>query len=382
MSDALFEPFDRQRCRSLRTTLERWYAREGRVLPWRETSDPYRIWISEIMLQQTTVKAVIPFYERFLSRFPSVQDLATASEAEVLKYWEGLGYYSRGRNLRLAAQRICSESEGRFPSDLDALQRLPGIGRYTAGAIRSFGFNLPAPIVEANTLRLYCRLLGYTGDPRSQTGQGILWTFAEMLQPRQKAGHLNQALMELGSTICTPAAPKCEDCPLTGYCVAFQSGQQSTIPVKQQRPEVTQVVEATIAIRDGEKWLVRQRAPGERWAGMWDFPRFPLETLQPAEKLTKRSLSSVLREAMDRLKELCDVEVHNIEESMQIRHSVTRYRIRLLCLQAELNSRSRSSGELKAGLCWVSLDELKTMPMPITGRQFAERLSEKPQTLF
>ncbi len=197
-----------------RRRLVSWFRRHGRVLPWRETADPYRIWVSEIMLQQTTVKAVIPYYERFLDRFPDIRSLAAASEGEVLQYWEGLGYYSRGRNLRLAAIAVCDRYAGRFPETVAELQILPGIGRYTAGAIRSFAFDLPAPIVEANTLRLYCRLLAYDGDPTSSAGQKLLWSFAESLQPGKSAGRLNQALMELGATVCLPVNPMCETCPI------------------------------------------------------------------------------------------------------------------------------------------------------------------------
>ena len=164
---------------SFRRKLLNWYARHARDLPWRRTTDPYHIWISEIMLQQTTVTAVIPYFERFLARFPSVSDLADAPEIDVLRLWEGLGYYSRARNMHRTAKAVIERHSGIFPQDLPSLQALPGIGRYTAGAIASFAFDLRAPIVEANTLRLYCRLLGYDGDPRSKEGQEILWSFAE-----------------------------------------------------------------------------------------------------------------------------------------------------------------------------------------------------------
>ena len=171
---------------SLRRRLIRWYERHARDLPWRHTTDPYRVWISEIMLQQTTVAAVVPYFQRFLTRFPTVRDLAAADENDVLRLWEGLGYYSRARNLRKAAQVIVSEHEGVFPCEVDVLQKLPGIGRYTAGAIASFAFDRRAPIVEANTLRLYCRLLGYADDPRSAVGQQALWSLAEAILPKVK----------------------------------------------------------------------------------------------------------------------------------------------------------------------------------------------------
>ncbi|SFJ11168.1 A/G-specific adenine glycosylase [Planctomicrobium piriforme] len=374
------ERFDSAGCSALRRGLLKWYKQHGRSLPWRETRDPYRIWISEIMLQQTTVKAVIPYYERFLRRFPDLQSLAAASEAEVLQYWEGLGYYSRGRNLRLAAQAVCERHSGVFPSELDAIQGLPGIGRYTAGAIRSFAFDLPAPIVEANTLRLYCRLLGYDGDPRSTAGQNLLWEFAERLQPRVNAGHVNQALMELGATVCTPVQPACERCPISRYCVAFAENRQAEIPAKKARPRVTQTVEATVAVRRGDQYLIRQRTKSERWAGMWDFVRFPVESVTPEQSLTKALQAKLQKEATEQVHKISAVEVTALMPVTEIRHSVTRYRIRLICLTGELSVEGRvlSVGEETAALRWVTLEELRGVPMPVTGRQFAGMLRASP----
>jgi A/G-specific adenine glycosylase len=197
-------PAVRQR---LRRKLKTWYAGSARDLPWRATQDAYRIWISEIMLQQTTVAAVVPYYERFFEAFPTLETLANAEERQVLKLWEGLGYYSRARNLWKAARQLWEHSEGQFPSTVSELQELPGIGRYTAGAIVSFAFNRKAPILEANTVRLYSRLIGYESDPRSAEGQRILWRFAEQILPQCDPGRTNQALMELGARICAPSEP-------------------------------------------------------------------------------------------------------------------------------------------------------------------------------
>jgi A/G-specific adenine glycosylase len=374
MVETFIEQLTPQRLAGMRTSLERWYAQHGRDLPWRQTSDPYRIWISEIMLQQTTVKAVIPYFERFLQRFPTVQDLAAADEADVLKLWEGLGYYSRGRNLRLAAIRVCQDHGGEFPSDLSALQRLPGIGRYTAGAIRSFGFNLPAPIVEANTLRLYCRLLGYEGDPRGKEGQDLLWEFATRIQPKKEAGHLNQALMEVGGQICTPVNPRCPECPLIRSCRAYEEGLQARIPAPKSRPEVTQLVEGTLAVRSGMLWLVRQRSEDERWAGMWDFPRFPVTTVSYSQRLTKLQAHEVSQEIALQLQEQTGVRPGDLQEVLQIRHSVTRYRIRLICVAGSLVGALPKLRDER--FQWKSLDELAVLPMPVTGRQFATHLRQ------
>ncbi|WP_437192108.1 A/G-specific adenine glycosylase [Planctomicrobium sp. SH527] len=377
-SHPLLEQFPPATRNSLRQKLNRWFSKHGRSLPWRESQDPYRVWISEIMLQQTTVKAVIPYYERFLARFPSLQSLASASESDVLQHWEGLGYYSRGRNLRLAAQKVVNDFAGVFPRQLDEIQSLPGIGRYTAGAISSFSHDIPAPILEANTLRLYCRLLGFDGDPRSKAGQDLLWKFAEQLQPSDKAGQLNQSLMELGSLVCTPVSPDCEKCPIAQHCTAFSEGRQHEIPAPKQRPQVTATVEATVAIKHNDHFFIRKRTPGERWAGMWDFVRFPIEAIEADEPLKKLISILLLKELSQKSLEQSSVKTGTPVLIKELKHSVTRYRIRLLCFTAEtqeplLPSINLSDIEYK----WVTLPELASLPMPVTGRKFSNYLASQ-----
>ncbi len=380
----MLERFDSRTLRSFRDRLLKWYENHFRPLPWRETHDPYRIWISEIMCQQTTVKAVIPYYERFLGRFPTIQDLASTSEAEVLSYWEGLGYYSRGRNLRLAAQRIRDQFGGRFPETIEEILTLPGIGRYTAGAIRSFAFDKPAPIVEANTLRLYCRLLGYDGDPRGKAGQALLWKFAELVQPRDRAGLLNQALMELGSQVCTPVSPACEECPVQRYCAAFAENRQHEIPAPKARTEMTPVVEATIAIQQQDRYLIRQRPGGERWAGMWDFPRFEMQSLTSDASAVRTLTAAMLKEIRDGAREQSGISIDQVDVVAEQRHTVTRYRIRLLCCHTTLStsvSTAKSSDE-SSRLEWVTLEELRGRPMPVTGRKFVGMLESRDKNVL
>ena len=261
--------------RRFRHSLKRWHAQHGRDLPWRNCRDPYKVWISEIMLQQTTVVAVKPYFDRFLQRFPNVVALASANEEDVLRLWEGLGYYSRARNLHRTA-RVLVEQGGSFPETVEELRQLPGIGRYTAGAIVSFAFDRPAPILEANTLRLYSRLLGYRDDPRSTAGQRLLWSFAEKLVPTKAAGEFNQALTDLGATVCTPTDPRCDDCPVAACCRALADRSQADIPRPARRPEITAVQEASIAIESNGNFLLIRRPEGTRWAGLWDFPRFDI----------------------------------------------------------------------------------------------------------
>lgn len=346
---------------AFRRQLIRWYEQHARDLPWRRTTDPYRVWISEIMLQQTTVVAVVPYFERFLARFPTVNDLAAADEKDVLRLWEGLGYYSRARNLRKAAQVIVHEHDGVFPSEVDALQRLPGIGRYTAGAIASFAFDRRAPIVEANTLRLYCRLLGYAGDPRSREGQEQLWSFAEAVLPKTQPGRMNQALMELGATVCSPKEPDCEHCPVHAHCRAFVEGTQATIPQRAIRPTITDVVEVSVAVRRGRKYLLRRRTPEERWAGLWDFVRFALD-----DSITSARVVTAVREHTS-------LKVELGPQLAELKHGVTRYRITLKCFTAEaVSGELRTDGEWR----WVSSKDFGNYPLSVTGRKFAKLLAE------
>ena len=353
--------------RTLRRELPKWFARFGRELPWRESRDPYRIWVSEIMLQQTTVTAVRPYYERFLTRFPTVESLAFSSEEEVLRLWEGLGYYSRGRNLRKAALLVCEQYRGQFPETVAGLMELPGVGRYVAGAIASFAFGQRTPIVEANTLRLYCRLLGYAADPRNSVGQQTLWGFAESILPQEQIGDFNQALMDLGSMVCTPKNPDCPRCPLKTVCRALASGTQHEIPRKATRPEVTDVTELTVAVLDGDRVFIRRRGAAERWAGLWDFPRFACEPGRHAESRLTQMVTT-------HLKGEYGLSVSEVKPLIRLKHSVTRYRIDLHCYTAQLGGEAVE--RLRADEAWVEREWLAERPMSVTGRKFARELAE------
>jgi A/G-specific adenine glycosylase len=344
-----------------RRELRAWYRRVSRPLPWRESHDPYRVWISEIMLQQTTVAAVVPYFHRFLERFPTVADLAAADEADVLKLWEGLGYYSRARNLRRAAQVIVAEHRGEFPETVEGLQSLPGIGRYTAGAIVSFAHNRPAPIVEANTLRLYSRLLGLENDPRSAAGQKLLWDFAGLWPAGKNPGEVNQALMELGATLCTPQSPSCEECPLAAVCQARRLGRQAEIPPPARRPEITDLAEVAVVVQQGEQYLLMQRLPGERWAGLWDFLRFD------EREAADEGLPAYLRRRFG-------VETAGHAQFLQLTHGVTRYRIALRGVHCEW--RHGTPQEEERPFQWVSLAGLAETPLPVTGRKLADALAK------
>jgi len=354
-----------------RRYIKRWYGRHARVLPWRETHDPYAIWISEIMLQQTTVSAVIPYYQRFTQRFPSVRELAAADPDDVLQLWEGLGYYSRARNIHKTALILHQRYQDRFPQNVKELMALPGIGRYTAGAIASFAFDQRAPIVEANTRRLYSRLLGCLQDLSAKSAQQLLWEFAEMILPHKSPGQFNQALMELGSQICTPIKPACPSCPVKSCCQAFREEKQHLIPKPKARPGVTVLTEACIAIRKSGRYLLRKRQPEERWSGLWDFPRFSFP--QGFENHNRVVLPNRLIQILSQEFNLqTGIQIHDWQFLTEFQHSITRYKINLFCYRAEYKA-----GKLhkNAGLRWFSKTELANTAMSAPGRKIANRLT-------
>ncbi len=343
---------------SFRRRLLSWFALHQRELPWRRTRDPYGIWISEIMLQQTQVVTVIPYYERFLAAFPDVHALAAAPEQNVLKLWEGLGYYRRARQLHRAAQVLVDTHGGVFPRDLAAVRELPGVGRYTAGAIVSIAFDLPAPILEANTVRLLSRLLAFQGDPSGTAGQRILWQAAESLLPRKEAGAFNQALMELGSLVCTPREPACDLCPAQSLCGARLQGLVEELPRMRAKAPSTPVREAAIVIRRGGRVFIRRRSEGERWAGLWDFPRFPLTSEQDA---------GVSEELVVRTRELTGMTILPGDHLATLKHGVTRFRITLECFAAKVVA-GRPKKSLQDHCGWVRPAELADYPLSTTGR--------------
>ena len=254
----------------LSAKLTAWYRRGHRDLPWRRTSDPYRIWVSEIMLQQTRAQAAIPYYERFLERFPTVEALAAATETEVLTLWAGLGYYSRARNLHRAAREIAGRG---FPRDYESIRALPGIGDYTAAAVASIAFQLPHAVVDGNVLRVVSRLTADAADIGSaRTRQRFRAVVEGWLDP-QAPGVFNQALMELGATICLPKNPRCTECPLRAECLAHQQGKAAQFPVKLRKKEPVAIAAVLLLLRRNGRVLLRRRDDAERrMAGFWELP--------------------------------------------------------------------------------------------------------------
>jgi A/G-specific adenine glycosylase len=355
---------------ALRRRLLAWYRRNARDLPWRKTRDPYAIWVSEIMLQQTQVATVTPYYERFLGHFPTIRHLAAADEHDVLLLWEGLGYYRRARQMHAAAKKVVAEYEGTFPSDAQAIRALPGVGRYTAGAIASLAFDAREPILEANTIRLLARLLAYRGDVTTASGQKLLWQAAEEILPRRGSGAVNQALMELGSQICTPREPACDRCPLGSLCPTKLNGWQKLIPPPSAKPRVELVREAAVVVRHEKKVLLLRRGETKRWAGLWDFPRFAIESTRDVQ---------LRRELAKRVRRLTGISVKHPRLITVIRHGVTRFRIRLECFEAQLasasgNGRTISTDGTIADHRWVDPEELDGFALSTPARRLASYL--------
>ena len=264
--------------------LLRWYRQQKRDLPWRRNPTPYRVLVSEIMLQQTTVKTVIPYYRRFLKKFPSLKSLATSSETDVLQLWSGLGYYARARNLRRIAQICASDFRGRVPKDVSTLQTLPGIGAYTAGAIASIAYDQRAALVDGNVARVLARYFAISADPKTTAGQKKFWQLAEQKLPRRYCGDFNQALMELGATICTPLRPSCPLCPLRSDCSAYQEDRVAQLPRLAKRIQYRSVQLTAALIMKRGRLLMLQRPAKGVLRDMWEFPVIEgdLDSLQAA----------------------------------------------------------------------------------------------------
>lgn len=270
--------------RAVQDKLLPWFAANQRSMPWRNNRTPYRVWISELMLQQTRVDQATPYFHRFMKRFPSMKSLAEASQEDVLKQWEGLGYYSRARNLHKAAKIIATEHGGRFPSSPDQIIELPGIGSYTTAAIGSLAFNLDLAVLDGNVIRVLTRLFAYTKDSRSTTAKKELQQLADDLLVKGSAGDFNEGMMELGATVCTPKNPDCDQCPLSHICLGNKSERPTDFPVSAPKKKVPHIiVGAAVITNDNGEILIAQRREKDMLGGLWEFPggkQEPGETIQ------------------------------------------------------------------------------------------------------
>lgn len=332
---------------AFRSNLLQWYAQNARSLPWRceqnskLQADPYFVLLSELMLQQTQVKTAEPYFLRFISQLPTIDSLANADEQTVLRLWQGLGYYQRARNLHRSAQIVARDFAGRFPRELDELQKLPGIGRYTAGAIASIAFDQPAPIVDGNVARVICRIDAMRDDLRSASSIQYLWKRAAELVPRKQPGRFNSALMELGALVCKPRNPDCANCPVRKSCSARSLGVEHLIPIRMRRKANPVEKRIVHVVERSGRFLFEQRPGRGRWARMWQF---------------------VTRTPEDDSFEM-------IEQLAELKHDLTHRRYEFAVW------RSKPRAEIQAH--WLTLDDSESLPFPSPHVKIRELLASR-----
>ncbi len=342
----------------VRQSLKAWYEVNKREMPWRGSSDPYKIWLSEVMLQQTRVDQATPYYLKFVASFPTVFDLAKADLHDVLMLWEGLGYYSRGRNLHKAAKVVAESFGGTFPESYDQLIGLPGVGPYTAAAISSIAYARPHAVVDGNVIRVLSRFFGISEDVRSQQTKSTIQKMADDLLDPDLPGEFNQAVMELGSLVCTPASPSCDSCPLSTWCVAHKMAQTDAIPYKSPKPKVPHhhIVAAIISNGQG-KLLIARRPEDAMLGGLWEFPGGKVEANESLEQALHREI----------LEEL-DIHIAIRSEFMQLKHTYSHFKITLhafLCDHLAGNPTPKASTEIR----WVNPGQLNEYPFPKANRK-------------
>ena len=331
------------------TRIIAWQRREGRHgLPWQDTRDPYRIWLSEIMLQQTQVTTVIPYYQRFLSRFPDIATLAGAAEDDVMRLWAGLGYYARARNLYRAAGQIVAAHRGSFPTDFDSILALPGVGRSTAAAISAFAFGERRPILDGNVKRVFARHFGIEGDIRSRPTEDALWLIAEKELPTKDIEAYTQGLMDLGAAICARAQPACLLCPIRKTCAAFNEGRIDSLPGKGKRRETPHRQTRMLVILSRGEVLLEKRPPTGIWGGLWCLPELPVE----------EDVFAVLHKRFG-------LKGRTVRELDRVEHGFTHYSLSIF--PVEIAVTASAARAMEPGVMWVNLDEVigAALPAPV-----------------
>lgn len=354
-------------CTGLAAPLLAWYSASARKLPWRGSADPYEVWVSEVMLQQTRVETVIPYFKRWIEKYPTVETLAQAPLQGVLSTWEGLGYYGRARNLHKAAQFVLAEYEGKIPQDLRLLRKLPGIGRYSAGAIASIAFGLDEPALDGNIRRVLARIFNISeplGDPACDH---TLWQLAREALPAGRAGDFNQALMDLGATICLPRSPNCAICPLADCCQANALGLQERLPVKARRAPIPHYTVTAAVIWRGSQVLITQRPHDGLLGGLWEFPG---GKLQPGEDL----VSCLQREIREEL----DAAIAVGGQLGIYKHAYTHFKVTLHAFHCRLFGSSTPKPVQVIDMRWIAPADLKEYPMGKIDRQISYALQNNP----
>jgi len=342
-----------------------WFEDQQRSLPWRETYDPYQVWISEIMAQQTRMDTVIGYFHRWMEKYPTIQDLAKAEEEELLKLWEGLGYYSRARNILKTAKVLQQDFGNQLPQDRKALESLPGIGSYTAGAIASIAYQQEEPIIDGNVQRVFSRLFDWKEDVAKSVSKKFFTQKGQELLLNGKARCFNQALMELGALICQPQNPSCTDCPLEVHCHAKAKDTIALRPVKAKRPSTIKKNVILFVIQSGNKYYLEKQAKGALWANMWSFPYFDF----------KQQGSSLEVAAEDLLREKFQLR-KNFRFLSPFAHSVTRYRIQAYPLLVDSFEATEENWSKDFSGQWFSLQELEELSLPKSGVMIRQQLQD------
>ncbi len=342
--------FDKTK-RAVKTKLLPWFAANKRSMPWRTNRSPYRVWISELMLQQTRVDQATPYFHRFMKRFPSLKSLAAASQEDVLKMWEGLGYYSRARNLHKAARLIVAERGGRFPNTAEEIIELPGVGSYTAAAIGSLAFNLDLAVLDGNVIRVLSRLFAYSKNSRSSAAKKELQRMADDLLVKGSAGDFNEAMMELGATVCLPRNPDCGACPLARVCAGLKSGAPTDFPMKAAKKKTPHIVvgAAVVTNRAGEV-LIAQRRAEDMLGGLWEFPGGKVEPGESVEACVAREL-----------KEELGINVEVGDFLMTVKHAYSHFTMEMHVFFAKIKSGRPRPIECQDHQ-WRAISELRDVP--------------------
>lgn len=356
-----------------RRTLLAWYDQEKRDLPWRRTKNPYFIWVSEIMLQQTQVQTVIPYYERFLKLFPTVGELAVADEEPLLKAWEGLGYYSRVRNMQKAAQQIMEDYDGKFPSDYEDIAKLKGIGPYTAGAIASIAFNLPQPAVDGNVMRVMARLFEVDYDIGDPKNRKIFQAITEALIDPTRPGDFNQALMDLGTDIESAKNPKPDQSPIRFFCAAYLHGTYDKYPIKEPKKKPRPIeIQALIVTNEAGQYLIEKNNQGRLLGGFWSFPIMETNLVSQQLDLFDNREDEVMEQVSKKAAFEADygLEVKwSLSQFPLVKHTFSHQKWTISIAEGQLLSQGESQGRQ---LAWVNLEEMSGYPMATPQKKMLE----------
>ncbi|MDA3895980.1 MAG: A/G-specific adenine glycosylase [Desulfobacteraceae bacterium] len=351
-----------QNAEQIRSALTKWYNKNYRKLPWRASNNPYHIWVSEMMLQQTQVNTVIPYYQRFLKRFPDIQALAAADLQDVLKLWEGLGYYSRARNFHKAAQAVVSEHRGIVPDDREMFLALSGVGDYIAAAVLSIAFDRPLAVVDGNVKRVFARLFEIAAPVNISASYKIYKAVANDLLDADDPATFNQAVMELGALVCKPAKPDCAMCPLSKWCVSFKKNHTDRYPVKQKKAPIPHHHMSVGVLFKGDKVLIVRRPEEKMLGGLWEFPGGRLQAKESAEDACIRIL-----------KEKVNLNATIESKLTRIRHAYTHFKITAdIFICTLISGRVRRNGPTDH--CWVTLSTLERYPFPTSNHKFISKL--------